>query len=100
MSVGLMSDSDADAICSMPSTMNIGDWSRPEALIDCGPRRTIAGTEPGRPEADTMFAPVTFPCSSASGLEFGTGMSAELTCATTNGSIFCSVPCVTPVMTT
>jgi len=33
-------------------------------------------------------------------LEFGTGMSLALTWATTNGSIFCSVPDVTPVTTT
>src|ERR1019366_9248338 len=85
MSFGLMSASEADAICSTPSTMNIGDCDRPVASIDCGPRSTIEGTAPGRPEVDTMFAPVTLPCSSASGLEFGTGMSAELTCATTNG---------------
>ena len=95
-----MSESEAVAICSTPSTMNIGDCERFVASIDCGPRSTIDGTEPGRPEADTMFAPVTLPWSSASGLEFGTGMSAELTWATTNGSFFCSVPAVTPVMTT
>ena len=61
ISPGLMSDSDADAICSTPSTINNGDCERLVASIDCGPRSTIAGVEPGRPEADTMFAPVTLP---------------------------------------
>ena len=68
--------------------------------MDWGPRRMIAGAVPGRPEADTMLAPATLPCSCESGLEPGTGMSFSLTCATENASFFCSVPAVTPVVTT
>ena len=79
--------------------MYSGSWPRPDALIDWGPRRMMAGAVPGRPEADTMFAPATLPCSCDRGLEPGTGMSLSLTWATENASFFCSVAPVTPVVT-
>ena len=54
MSFGLMSENDPWSMT--PSTMNSGCWLRPLALIDVGPRMRIAGAEPGRPLAETMFA--------------------------------------------
>ena len=54
-----MSASVLDVI--VPSTMIRGSWLRPVAFIDCGARRMMDGAEPGRPEADTIFAPGTLP---------------------------------------
>ena len=59
-----------------------------------------AGAVPGRPEAETMLAPGTFPASCPRGLAPGTGMSSAVTCATVKGSFFTSVAPDTPVTTT
>ncbi len=65
--------SDRFPLMITPSTMYSGSWPRPDALIDVGPRSSTAGCEPGRPLADTMFAPGTFPCSCVSGFDAATG---------------------------
>ena len=77
-----------------------GSWPRPEALIDCGPRRITCGAVPGRPDDDTMLAPGTLPWSCESGFDPGTGISSAPTWATVNGNFFTSVAPVTPVTTT
>src|SRR5947199_14103 len=59
-----------------PSTMYNGSWPRPEALIDVGPRSNTDGCAPGRPLADTMFAPGTFPWSCVNGFDAGDGFAA------------------------
>ena len=59
------------------------------------------GGAPGRPEADTMLAPATFPASAVRGLEEGTfSSSAASMLATANGTLVRSVAPVTPVTTT
>jgi len=69
-------------------------------MSEFGLRSCTESVAPGRPLDVVICTPVTFPCSAAIGLDVGTGMSFSLTCATVNGSFFCSVPAVTPVMTT
>ena len=98
MSLGLMSG--RLPLMMMPSTMYRGSWPRPAALIDVGPRSRIAGCAPGRPLAETMFAPGTFPWSCARGLAAGTGSCDASTRDTVNGTFTCSVASCTPVTTT
>src|SRR6478672_1889030 len=65
-----------------------------------GPRRMTAGEAPGRPEAETIAAPGTFPASCESGFDAGTLRSLLSMRATENGSLVVSVAPVTPVVTT
>ena len=83
-----------------PSTMYSGSWPRPEALIDVGPRSNTDGCAPGRPLADTMFAPGTFPWSCVNGFDAGTGSWDTSTRDTVNGTLFASVASCVPVTTT
>ena len=83
----------------MPSTTYSGSCVRPDALMDVGARRMTLGCAPGRPDAATICAPATLPCSCVSGLVAGTGIWSEVTRATVKGVFVCSVAPVTPVTT-
>src|SRR5258708_3902372 len=85
-SISLGFKSDRLPLMMTPSTMYSGSWPRPEALIEVGPRSNTAGCEPGRPLADTMFAPGTLPWSWVSGFDAGTGSCDASTRDTENGT--------------
>ncbi len=97
MSLGFRSD--RLPLMMMPSTMYSGSWPRPDALIDVGPRSSTAGCEPGRPLADTILAPGTFPCSAVSGFDPATGSCEASTRFTVNGTFTASVASCVPVTT-
>jgi hypothetical protein len=82
-----------------PSTMYIGSWLRPVALMLVGPRSRIDGAAPGRPEVDTMFAPATLPAIIAAAVGACTGIAAVVRRSTVNGSLARDCSPATPVTT-